>query len=439
MNTPALAPLGTGPVATVYAGVTETGEAAAVKVYPAPLDRDTRAALDRELAALEALRPVAAVLSADELELLPDGRPALWMPRAAQSLADLTAGGQGLPVLDALVIAEAVALALAAAHQAGQVHGGVTPGNVLLLPSGEPVLADFGVVLRQRFTPGESRRAVDFAAPEAVRAGTLDERGDVYGLGAILHLALTGRSPHPPRVGEQPGQHILRVLNEPVAPVTRADVPQAATGLLAVLLAKDPAHRPDAATAARRLSELVNGSAESTVDTAGPAAARPPVTAPVLPEPIAVVEPRGQRRPALSRHRTAILAAGGLVLAAALAAVFLLGGQEQPPPPAEPPVGAPVPAPAPQPGTGRVDLDPPADHGTEAELRWRGPDNLFYVVIVTEQGLPEPRPPILVQRKTSARVPVEPGKQYCFLVQGTDARGVYNSQYQPFRGATCRR
>ncbi|MCK2242483.1 MULTISPECIES: protein kinase [unclassified Crossiella] len=236
--------LGDGPVATVYAGVrADTGEAYALKVFPAKLPKRTRAELDRELARLAGLRDRAPVLVADAVEDTPDGRTALRMELCSQSLRELVTSCGRLSVPDAIALGRAVATALSAAHGAGLVHGGVTPGNLLFRPTGEPVLADLGLTLRRAY-PRDQRTGIDFAAPETLRDGTVDERSDLYGLGALLHLALSGESPHPGAIGEPEGERMLRVLGTPVPPLNRADVPEALVAVVSALLSKDPALRP---------------------------------------------------------------------------------------------------------------------------------------------------------------------------------------------------
>ena len=252
-----LVPLGEGPVTTVLAGVhTSTGEAFALKVLPGRLDRRTRADLEAELGRLSALRAHAPVLVADRVEEFDNGRLALRMELCSQSLPELLASFGPLSVPDTLALGTALAEALAAAHGAGILHGGVTPGNVLFRPSGEPVLADFGLTLRHAF-PVDPIRTMDFLPPETIRDGSVDERSDLYGLGAILYLALSGRSPHQGAPGEQEGQRLLRVLGTPVAPLHRADLPPGLAELVTALLAKDPPARPvNAATVAERLGAL---------------------------------------------------------------------------------------------------------------------------------------------------------------------------------------
>ncbi|MEE6258200.1 serine/threonine protein kinase [Plantactinospora sonchi] len=278
-----LVPLGDGPVATVLAGVSgEPGEAYALKVYPGRLDRRTRARVRDELRRLGELRGIAPVLVADGLRELADGRAALRLELCAQSLPELLDSFGPLSGTDTVALGSALAAALAAAHRAGLVHGGVTPGNVLFRPSGEPLLADFGLTLRHAF-PADPARNLDFLAPETVRDGSADERSDLYGLGAILHFALTGRPPHQGPPGEPPGERLLRVLGAPVPPVERADLPPGLPDLVSELLAKDPDHRPaDAADVLARLAAFPVPS----VPAPAPAGSDEVVAASTVPSPV---------------------------------------------------------------------------------------------------------------------------------------------------------
>ncbi len=376
-------------MATVTAGPGDT----VLKVYPASLDRETRTALDREQASLSALGHPS-ILPVDEIGALADGRVTLRMPRCERSLATLAGP---LPLRDVLVLGETVARALAAAHRAGVVHGSVTPGNVLFRRPGEPVVSDFGTALRRAF-PRDPLHELEFTAPETVRDQTMDERADRYGLGAVLHLALTGEPPHRTVPGEGPGARIHRVLTESVAPITRPGVPDDLVALVARLLDKDPANRP----------------------------ARPgeSFATPSPGEPILVLEPSRREQsppPGKSKRGYAILA-GLCVLVAVLWFGFVAGSTR------------PGPAPAPV----RIDLVPPVDRGDHVELAWSSNAELDYAVVLAEEGGPEPRV-ILAHRDTRRRIDVRPGLRYCFQIQGTNPQGTYESRSEPIRGAVCKR
>ncbi|MET9258662.1 protein kinase [Amycolatopsis sp. NPDC004079] len=250
--------LAEGPVAKVYAGRL-AGEDVAVKVFDGVLDRDTAARFDRERKALAAVRGERAILPADEVGELSGGRLGVRMELCQRSLAHLLDGQ--LPVRDVLAVGWTVSAALAAAHQVGVVHGGVTPHNVLLRRSGELALADFGLALRRRF-PRDPLHAVDYAAPETLRDDALSEASDLYGLGAVLYTALTGSSPFPRHTGQQRAERILQVFRDPVPPIRVPGAPPALADLIGRLLAKDPADRPqDPAAVAETLERLYQASA----------------------------------------------------------------------------------------------------------------------------------------------------------------------------------
>lgn len=245
---------GTGPVATVYVMPRPGGgRAGAAKVYPGPIDRATLAELADEQRILAGLRSVSSILLVEDVETLPDGRASLRMELCALSLAESVENNGPLPAGAVVSLARTLAAVLRDAHEAGIVHGGVTPANVLLRSAGQPVLADFGLGLRQRF-PRPPEAAAAYTAPEVLRGSEPDERSDLYGLGATLHWCLTGRSPFSARTGEPAGEVLLRALGEPPPTVTGDDVPPGLSALVSALLAKRPGDRP--ADAAAVLEQL---------------------------------------------------------------------------------------------------------------------------------------------------------------------------------------
>ncbi|MFI7676880.1 protein kinase [Actinophytocola sp. NPDC049390] len=245
-----------GPVATVYSGQ-HAGVVVALKVFPKRLDKRTLAAFNKEQAKLSTVRRVTSILPVHGVDELTTGEFAVRMERCTQSLAALVDRVGSLPPADVVVLGRVVAEALAAAHGAGVVHGGISPHNVLFRTTGEPVVADFGVTLRQAFAR-DPLYAIEFLPPETLRTGTLNEATDLYGLGAVLHYALSGRSPHPGRLGEQPGERVLRILGEPVPAINNPDIPVGLSTLVARLLAADPARRlGDAAAVADQLGAML--------------------------------------------------------------------------------------------------------------------------------------------------------------------------------------
>jgi serine/threonine protein kinase len=86
---------------------------------------------------------------------------------------------------------------LAAAHEAGIVHGDIKPENVLFDGFGNGKLTDFGIdALREPDRPRDAS-AVSCLPPDLRGQGgqSTDLSADVYGVGVLLHQALTGRAP----------------------------------------------------------------------------------------------------------------------------------------------------------------------------------------------------------------------------------------------------
>lgn len=129
-----------------------------------------------------------------EIETFP---PYFVMTYAEQgSLADRLAQGP-LPATEALRIFEQVAQALAYVHAKGISHCDLKPGNILLDARGKALVADFG----QAHLGGDVAAAMGTFFYMAPEQADLDNpvpnpRWDVYSLGALFHVMVTGKPPH---------------------------------------------------------------------------------------------------------------------------------------------------------------------------------------------------------------------------------------------------
>ena len=123
--------------------------------------------------------------------------------------------------------------ALETAHRAEILHRDVKPQNILLTEFGEPALADFGVAMLQSSTQ-TTTGLFDFTtlhvAPELLEGGQATPATDVYELASTLYQLLAGQSAFRAFAGESPASIILRILRDPVQPLTRAEIPIAAVG-----------------------------------------------------------------------------------------------------------------------------------------------------------------------------------------------------------------
>jgi serine/threonine protein kinase len=105
-----------------------------------------------------------------------------------------------LPAADVVRVLRETAWALAYAHARGIVHRDIKPDNILLeRGSGRSVVTDFGIA-RSDFNPaltqdGYVLGTVHFMSPEQASGESLDGRSDLYALGCIGFLALSGRLP----------------------------------------------------------------------------------------------------------------------------------------------------------------------------------------------------------------------------------------------------
>lgn len=180
-----------------------------------------------------------------------------------QTLADLAAAGP-LDWRTALHLVAQVARALHYAHRQGVVHRDVKPANVVVLPSGEVKVMDFGIArlesARQHLTTqGEFIGTPLYTAPEQANTEDVDGRADVFSLGSVAYTLLTGRAAFmAPTV---PGI-VHRVVYEEPEPPSRLvrGLPADVERMLARALAKDPERRyPTAEVFAEDAEDILAG------------------------------------------------------------------------------------------------------------------------------------------------------------------------------------
>jgi serine/threonine-protein kinase len=239
-----------------------------------------------------------------------DGRPlALVMELLeGQSLADLIAGEDKLPVDRALRILGHLCQGLAAVHAAGFVHRDLKPENVFVVErDGNPdfvKLLDFGLV--KPVGEGGARTGCGtvegtflgspaYASPEQAAGKSVDLRSDIYSLGVLAYELLTGELLF---MADGFREVLMKHMTAPPphlpAEVVATDLGRSLDDLLQTCLAKDPAQR---LFSAGELAEMFRGMANGQRD-------------------LEALRPRAPGRPSARRRIAVAASALGLGLAA---------------------------------------------------------------------------------------------------------------------------
>jgi serine/threonine protein kinase len=167
--------------------------------------------------------------------------------------------------------------ALEYAHQRNVVHRDVKPANMLVHADGRLMLSDFGLakILDGSGLPAAPRNRPDagtpeYMAPEQIE-GRTDSRADVYAVGVVLYLLLTGHLPFTGVTSNAVMDGHLYSLPEPLHRLNR-NVPRAMEAVVLRALAKHPDDRYQRASelGAALLEALVSGDAEPLSFVSGP-------------------------------------------------------------------------------------------------------------------------------------------------------------------------
>lgn len=193
-----------------------------------------------------------------------DGRPFLVMEFVDGIPIDRYCDQHGLDVRRRLRLFIEVCRAVHFAHQNLVIHRDLKPANLLVDASGAPKLLDFGVAkLIDPAAPEVTRFGADgqgtpmtpdFASPEQVTGRVITTASDIYALGAVLYLLLTGSRPlgnDPMALGElvekvrfeEPVPPSVRVARDEDRETPRLDLDRDLDRVVAMAMTKDPAGR----------------------------------------------------------------------------------------------------------------------------------------------------------------------------------------------------
>jgi len=311
-----------------------------------------------------------------------------------------------LPTSEALEIVLGVAEGLAYAHEHGVIHRDVKPANILLTPSGEPKVSDFGVAKLMSTEAAQTTMAVgtpSYMAPEQIEGKALDARTDVFGLAVLAYELLTGQRPF---AAENLPALLYRIMHTdpPPASTLNRELPASVDPVFDRALSKDASKRT---SDARKFATELREAFAAPEQTAIMAMPRRPGEA----EPPFVESGFGRREEKKESSRRGRQAAIGLLLLAAfggLIAYYLRGTPPEPKPPSVVPTPTESPTPAPSPTRTISVLPPPVvvPTVTATATSTATPSPLQPTMTPTEEEEAEPTfTPTARPRPTRTRVP----------------------------------
>ncbi|MCK6210354.1 Stk1 family PASTA domain-containing Ser/Thr kinase [Georgenia sp. EYE_87] len=360
--------IGRGGMAEVHIGYdNRLSRTVAIKVLRSDLARDAtfQARFRREAQSSAALNHpsiVAVYDTGEEQVATPSGQhitvPFIVMEYVeGHTVRSLISGGDPVPIEEAVEIVVGVLSALEYSHREGIVHRDIKPGNIMLTPTGQVKVMDFGIaraMTDSAATMTQTHAVVgtaQYLSPEQARGEVVDARSDLYSTGCLLYELLTGQ---PPFTGDSAlavaYQHVGETPKTPssVAP----DIPEVLDRVVLKALAKDRNDRySDAAHMRADLLAAVRGGrveapATAVWGVAGAAAGATAVTAP-----LAAAEATRTMSPATTATRTGapvgdddddgprrsrwwvwLLALLGVAAAVGIVALVLDQNDEPPPP-----------------------------------------------------------------------------------------------------------
>ncbi|WP_406385837.1 protein kinase domain-containing protein [Streptomyces sp. NBC_00211] len=229
--------LGAGGQGVVYEAYGADGERVAVKALHRVEDGDR----DRFRKEVQAWRRVAPFCTARMLHADLDGSVPFVVSEyvAGPDLRHAVCADEPYGPEELRRLAIGVATALVAIHRAGVVHRDLKPENILLGPDG-PRVIDFGIarIMEGTATAGLPMGTLRYMPPERYRGENGDAKVDVWGWGAVVFFAATGRHAFD---GDTAGALTYQVAtHEPDTSV----LPQPLRSLVSAALSKTPADRP---------------------------------------------------------------------------------------------------------------------------------------------------------------------------------------------------
>ncbi len=239
--------LGRGGMGVVYlAEDTKLHRKVALKFLPPEFTRDAEAKerFSHEAQAAAALNHpnICTIFEIDEVE---DQYFIAMEHVEGRSLKEMIVSGP-LGIDEAVDIAMQVARGLQAAEEGGIVHRDIKSANIMITPSGEAKIMDFGLAKvvggTQLTKEGTTLGTVAYMSPEQTRGEGIDRRTDIWSLGVVLYEMIAGRRPF---TGDYDQAVMYSILNEDPEPLSglRTGVPLELERLVNKAMSKDIGER----------------------------------------------------------------------------------------------------------------------------------------------------------------------------------------------------
>src|ERR1700733_7229467 len=379
--------IATGGMGQVWEAVdSRLGRRVAVKVLKAEFSQDSefieRFRVEARTTAMLNHPGIASVHDYGETQMEGEGRTAYLVMELVngEPLNSVLKRTGRLSLRHTLDMLEQTGRALQVAHASGLVHRDVKPGNILITPTGQVKITDFGIAKAVDAAPvtqtGMVMGTAQYIAPEQALGHDATPSSDVYSLGVVGYEVVSGKRPF---TGDGALTVAMKHIKEPPPPLP-PELPPNVRELIEITLVKNPGMRyrsggpfADAVAAVRAGRRPPRPSQSPPPGRASPAAipsspqARPVVTSGRTPPPRRSQPSTGSRRQQPARRtfssgqRAPLWAAGVLGALAIIIAVLIVinsrGQNDQSPPPTvtdtgTPPASAPPPAPKTPSGSG---------------------------------------------------------------------------------------
>lgn len=261
--------LGTGGMAAVYVGMHRIGRRDALKILhrEAAKSKEVCLRFEREAQAVNRFRHPGAVEIRD-IDVTEDGAPFLVMELlTGESLGDRVQRLGKLDVHEVLSLAEQVLDVLRPAHEQGIIHRDIKPGNLFITTEGHVKVLDFGLariheggLVDGLYTKeGATLGTTPYMPPEQAKGKPIDERADLFSVGATMFRLITGRYLHD---AQGAFDLLMKQAREPAPPISRY-APQLPRGVAMIIdraLAFDREQRyPNAQTMLEDVRDVLRG------------------------------------------------------------------------------------------------------------------------------------------------------------------------------------